>query len=1051
MANMWMVRAGENAFLIDDFIELNIVSIGWQLGDLSNKNYDDIKKLMNNVYSEYDKNRLSKNASQINKFVNEFKINDYVISYNSFNRKYYVGKIVSDYYYSNLLTKKYNKDCYSHFRNVEWLGEVSRDDLKNNSRKSLNGLMTIFSINSEIMEEILYKMEKYDTFSIINDFKYILNKNFNKKFNENDFLKWIENDFSIHFEDYFNNICINNSLYESKVKFASNSKVVLISIFNKAFLNYNPSNDFLINVMIKNNKEIELGFKLGITDKNLLVNRLSFIKHEIEKKFPDLIDKIILKKNRLNLFNLKYDDINLAGLNYIFNQLINIFEYIIPEYMDFLSNEPPFGSSLRNSDEMKIWELDLGNYSEFDEDLLDELKTNSYITLGFIKKHNNVNYSNFKNKYSISNYFSDKLSKNCVTYIWQFVNFLKKDDIVFIVDKNKLEGVCVIKSDFDRNKNGFHVDWIANFNNLNITTNVKYISEMSLSNFNNLILNISKYNKKFLENVSTFLYDLFNNSGNDSLSNFENHEQYINNIWEELLNKKEQNIDISNEIWDKIIHVIFDNDVKSIIQEKTNFSDSKLSEISNSFFNSINELKECNNIQKQKSIIKEFFEYYSPEKIEYNLFRQFIEVLHYLNKEYFPVDKKLVKTLYKLSLIVGFNLNRTINFNNYIDYNREVKYLLQIINNNSFFKKFNLIDIKNLILFSEMLYNKENGIFYGNNQNIFPLTLFENVNEFNLNEIYSELSLNKLLIETSLFNFSISDKLIYHISASLNSGKHIILDGTPGTGKTELAKIISSVSDDCKFSNGYILTTATSDWSTFDTIGGLMPNSKGELVFHQGKFLEAISENKWLIIDEINRSDIDKAFGQLFTVLSGQDVELPYKFNGSPIKIKNWEKLYSTFNQETATYFIGKNWRIIGTMNVDDKDSLFDLSYAFMRRFMFIEVDLPCEEDYKKLIKIWANDLDEEYLYKLIKIYGIVKYRKLGPAVFKDMISYIRERDKLGLPDNNEVLGEAIDSYILPQLEGLNRKRINDIEMFFEEIGLLEHISDKFNELKLDL
>ena len=67
------------------------------------------------------------------------------------------------------------------------------------------------------------------------------------------------------------------------------------------------------------------------------------------------------------------------------------------------------------------------------------------------------------------------------------------------------------------------------------------------------------------------------------------------------------------------------------------------------------------------------------------------------------------------------------------------------------------------------------------------------------------------------------------------------------------------------------------------------------------------------------------------------------------------------------------------------------------------------------------------------------------------MISYIKERDKLGSPSVNEVLGEAIDSYILPQLEGLNKKKINEIEKFFEENGLLEYISDKFYELKLDL
>ena len=46
LVNMWMVRAGENAFLIDDFKKENIIAIGWEIGDLYGKTPDEIKQLM---------------------------------------------------------------------------------------------------------------------------------------------------------------------------------------------------------------------------------------------------------------------------------------------------------------------------------------------------------------------------------------------------------------------------------------------------------------------------------------------------------------------------------------------------------------------------------------------------------------------------------------------------------------------------------------------------------------------------------------------------------------------------------------------------------------------------------------------------------------------------------------------------------------------------------------------------------------------------------------------------------------------------------------------
>jgi MoxR-like ATPase len=75
--------------------------------------------------------------------------------------------------------------------------------------------------------------------------------------------------------------------------------------------------------------------------------------------------------------------------------------------------------------------------------------------------------------------------------------------------------------------------------------------------------------------------------------------------------------------------------------------------------------------------------------------------------------------------------------------------------------------------------------------------------------------------------------------------KHIILIGPPGTGKTTIAENVSEMASEIGFVDGYILTTATADWSTFDTIGGYMPNIHNVLQFQEGVVLRSVRENKW--------------------------------------------------------------------------------------------------------------------------------------------------------------------------------------------------------------
>lgn len=158
-----MVRAGQGAFLIDEFVNRKIVAIDFGMGDLTDKSEEDIRQLIEDMHPESDKKSIGIIASQVIRFRYKIKVGDYVLTSDTPNKNYLLGRIVSNYYYNAELSD--SGHC-KNVHDVQWLGEIPYDKLQKSTRSTLGTQTTLFNITKKAKEDI------FNVFSKINEEEY---------------------------------------------------------------------------------------------------------------------------------------------------------------------------------------------------------------------------------------------------------------------------------------------------------------------------------------------------------------------------------------------------------------------------------------------------------------------------------------------------------------------------------------------------------------------------------------------------------------------------------------------------------------------------------------------------------------------------------------------------------------------------------------------------------------------------------------------------------------------------------------------------------------
>lgn len=187
-------------------------------------------------------------------------------------------------------------------------------------------------------------------------------------------------------------------------------------------------------------------------------------------------------------------------------------------------------------------------------------------------------------------------------------------------------------------------------------------------------------------------------------------------------------------------------------------------------------------------------------------------------------------------------------------------------------------------------------------------------------------------VEQAMEGLFLSEAEFRSMLDALARKRNIILQGPPGVGKTYIARRLAQVMMGSQDRSKIGMVQFHQSYAYEDFIQGWRPRESGGFERRDGVFHEFCQKakndpasNYVFIIDEINRGNLSKIFGELLMLIEGDKRGPEYA-------------LSLTYARDLSEqFFVSKNVFLIGMMNTADR-SLAMVDYALRRRFTFVDL-----------------------------------------------------------------------------------------------------------------